>query len=118
MGRRQVRSQVEWELEKQHNVAAGGLEAVQARVRAARLSEVQMLCLTMLWYHDLRQEELSVRLRISQQAISAHIRRGLERLRAAGLSRRRRRRYVLPQMLQATPGWLDQLAPEDIRVGW
>ena len=118
MARKRVKLQVELELGKRHSLVEGGLAEMRARVKAAGLSEIQKLCLAMLWYHDLSQEELSRRLRISQQAVSNHVRRGLERLRAAGVSQRRRRRYVLPQMHQAPPTWLDQLGPEEVKAGW
>lgn len=118
MARERVRVQVERELDRRPSLAEGGLAEARARVKAARLSEIQTLCLAMLWYHDMNQEELSQRLRISQQAISGHVRRGLERLLAAGVWRRGRRRYVRPQMLQAPPTWLDQLSPEEVKVGW
>ena len=118
MGRKQVRLQVERELARRGRAAAGGIEAVRARLKAARLSEAQLLCLTMLWYHDLSQEEISLRLRISQQAVSRHLYRGLERLAEAGIRQRRRRRHRMPEMYQAPPTWLDQLAPDEVKAGW
>ncbi|MCY2925551.1 MAG: hypothetical protein NT031_08935 [Planctomycetota bacterium] len=84
MARKRVRVQMERELGRRPSLAEGGLAEARARVKAARLSEVQTLCLAMLWYHDMNQEELSHRLRISQQAVSGHVGRGLERLLAAG----------------------------------
>lgn len=118
MARKQMKSQVEWELARRASVAGNGPEAMRARVRAARLSEAQLLCLSMLWYHSLNQEEVSQALQVSQQAVSSHVARGLERLKTAGVSRRRRRRFMMPQMLQAPPSWLDQLAPEEVKAGW
>ena len=91
---------------------------MRARVRAAGLSRAQMLCLAMRWYHELSQDEVGQRMRISQQAVSRHVRRGLALLASAGIRRRRRRRYLMPEMIQAPPSWLDQLAPEDVRAGW
>jgi len=94
------------------------MEDIRARLKAAELTRAQRMCLALYWYDGMRQEEISARLRMSQQAVATHLSKGQASLAAVGVQPHRRRGLFKPMVLRRPPTWLDQLGPEDLKAVW
>jgi len=94
------------------------MQELLAQLRAAKLTDRQLACLSLYYFDGLTQQEIAEQLNIRQQVVSQHIEYGFKKLAALGLEPQRLEMDAPPKIQLMDPRAIDALGPDDIKAVW
>ena len=88
-------------------------------LKKAKLTDRQISCLALYYFDGLGQKDIADRMGLkSHSTVNQHIKSGLKKLEALGMTPSRKEFEHTPRIITMDPAQMDKLGPEDIVARW